>query len=527
MKALTGTGALLRLYLRRDRLVAPVWIVLLGALPLLYAVSFEGLYPTAADRQAFYLGTLSAPAQAALVGPIFGSDLGALVSWRSGLVLALVPLAAILTVVRHTRGEEDAGRTELIGSTAVGRYAGLAAAIALAGGAVATTGMLSSLSLWAFGLPVAGSVAYGASVAVVGIVFVGCAAVSAQVASGARVARGYALGVLAAAFVLRAVGDIGSGTLSWFSPIGWSAQVRPFADERWWPLLLSPAAAAAFCATAFVAASRRDLGSGLRAERRGRVAAAPSLSGPVALAWRLSRGTIVVWTVGLALFGTVVGASTDGIDDQLGSSTAIGDALGKFGGTTLEQSFVAAVLSIVGIMVAAYSVSALLRLHAEEEAGLAEIVLATGVSRIRWLAGHLLLAVLGPAWLLLVVGLTIGLTYGSATGDVSGELPSVVGGALGQLPAVWVVTAIGLALFGAVPRFATVLWAVLGGFVAVGQVGSVVGLPQPWLDLSPFTHVPRLPGAAVEFAPIGWLVVIAIVVGMGGFTAFRQRGIRG
>ncbi|MEK8073805.1 ABC transporter permease [Rhodococcoides navarretei] len=524
---MNGTGALLRLYLRRDRLVAPIWVVLLGALPLLYAVSFEGLYPTAADRQAFYLGTVAVPAQAALVGPIFGSDLGALVSWRAGLMLTLVPLAAILTVVRHTRAEEDAGRTELIGSTAVGRYAGLSAAVLLAGCGVAATGMLSFVSLWVFGLPVVGSLAFGASIFVVGAVFVGCAALAAQVASGARAARGYALGLLAAAFVLRALGDIGSGTLSWFSPIGWSAYVRPFADERWWPLLLSLMAAAAFCAAAFVAATRRDLGSGLRAERRGRVAAVPSLSGPVSLAWRLSRGTTVAWTVGLALFGIAIGSSTDGIGDQLGSSTAISDALGKFGGTTLEQSFVAAVLSMVGIMVAAYSVAALLRLHGEEEAGLAEIALATGISRIRWLTGHLLLAVLGPAWLLLVVGVAVGLTYGSATGDVAGELPSVVGGALIQLPAVWVVTAIGVALFGAVPRFATVLWAILGGFVALGQIGAVVGLPQPWLDLSPFTHVPRLPGAALSLAPIGWLVVTAVGVGIIGSAAFRRRDIRG
>ncbi|OZC73730.1 ABC transporter permease [Rhodococcus sp. 06-462-5] len=524
---MSGTGALLRLYLRRDRLVAPVWIVLLGALPLIYAVSFEGLYPTAADRQAFYLGTLSSPAQAALVGPIFGSDLGALVSWRSGLVLALVPLAAILTVIRHTRGEEDAGRTELIGSTAVGRYAGLTAAIALAGGAVAATGALSTVSLWAFGLPVAGSIAYGASVAVVGIVFVGGAAVAAQVASGARAARGYALGVLAVAFAARAVGDAGSGTLSWFSPIGWSAQVRPFADERWWPMSMSLIVAAMLLTAALAAAERRDLGSGLVAERRGPATAPPSLAGPMALAWRLTRGATVGWTVGIALFGIAIGSSAHDIGGQLGSSAAIGDALEKFGGSTIEQSFIAAVLSIVGVLVAAYSVSALLRLHSEEEAGLAEIVLATGVSRLRWLAGHLVFAVLGPAWLLLFVGVTIGLTYGSATGDIGGELPSAVLGALGQLPAVWVVTAIGMALYGSVPRFATVLWAVLGGFVALGQVGSVVGLPQPWLDLSPFTHVPRLPGATVEFAPIGWLVVIAIVVGIGGFTAFRQRGIRG
>ncbi|MFI8568234.1 ABC transporter permease [Rhodococcus sp. NPDC078407] len=524
---MSGTGALLRLYLRRDRLVLPIWVVLLGALPLLYAVSLEGLYPTAADRQAFYLGTVAVPAQAALVGPIFGSDLGALVAWRSGALLALLPLAAILTVVRHTRGEEDAGRSELVGSTAVGRNAGLTAAVTLAGIGLAATGALSSMSLWAFGLPVAGSIAYGASVIVVGLVFVGCAALAAQVASGARAARGYALGALAAAFVLRAIGDIGSGTVSWFSPIGWSAQVRPFAEERWWPLLLSLVAAAAFGSAAFVAANRRDLGSGLRAERRGRVAAVPSLSGPVALAWRLSRGTVVVWTVGLALFGIAIGSSTDGIGDQLGSSATIGDALGKFGGTTIEESFIAAVLSIIGVIVAAFSVSALLRLHGEEEAGLAEIVLATGISRARWLSGHLLVAVLGPAWLLLVSGLMIGLAYGSAAGNIAGELPAVLGGALGQLPAVWVVTAIGVALLGAVPQFAPFLWAVLVGFVAIGQVGAVVGVDQWVLDLSPFTHSPKLPGGSASALSLSALTAIAVVGAGMGVDRWRRRDVRG
>lgn len=527
MSALVGTGALLRLYLRRDRVVAPLWIVLLGALPLLYAVSIEGLYPTAADRQTFYVGTVAVPAQAALVGPIFGSSLGALVSWRSALMLTLVPLAAILTVVRHTRGDEDAGRTELIGSTVVGRYAGLTAAMLLAGGGVAATALLSSISLSAFGLPLVGSVAFGAAIVVVGGVFVGCAALAAQVAPDARAARGYALGVLAAAFALRAIGDAGSGTLSWLSPIGWSAQVRPFADERWWPMLLSLATAAAFCAAAFVGAKRRDLGSGLRAERRGSVSAAPSLSGPVALAWRLSRGTLALWTVGIALFGITIGSSVDGIGGQIGASTTFNDALEKFGGSTVEQSFIVAVLSGVGILVAAYSVSALLRAHSEEEAGLAEIVLATDVSRLRWLVAHLLFPVLGPVWLLVVLGLTIGAGYGASTGDIAGEIGSVVGGALGQLPAVWVVTALGVALFGAFPGFASAVWAVLAGFVALGQVGAVIGLPQPWLDLSPFTHVPRSLGGIDSLESIGWLLVIAAVVCSAGSAAFVRRDIRG
>jgi ABC-2 type transport system permease protein len=40
---------------------------------------------------------------------------------------------------------------------------------------------------------------------------------------------------------VRAIGDAGPHWLSWLSPLGWMQQLRPFADERWWVLLLAVA----------------------------------------------------------------------------------------------------------------------------------------------------------------------------------------------------------------------------------------------------------------------------------------------
>lgn len=524
---MTGTAGLARLYLRKDRIVLPLWVLVIGLLPLLYAASFDGLYPTAQDRQGFYEATTQIPAQLALVGPIFGSDLGALVTWRSGIVLTLVPLAVVLTVIRHTRVEEDAGRTELLGSTALGRRAGLVAAVVVAVGATTATSALAAVTLVAFGLPVAGSVAFGLSIAAVGTVFAGVAAVAAQVGSGARVARGYALAVLAASFVLRAVGDAGTGTLSWFSPIGWSSQLRAFADERWWVLVLSAATAAVFVASAFVLAGRRDLGSGLVAERLGSATASPMLGGVFGLAWRSHRGSFVAWTVGLGVVALVLGAAADGVGDQLGGSDTISDILDAFGGTTLVQSYLASAISMLGIAAAAYSISSILRAHTDEEASLTEPVLAGSVGRTRWLAGHLLWATVGPAVALLVVGLAAGIPYGLAVGDIGSVLPGVLGGALSQIPAVWVLTAVGVLLFGLAPRYAPAAWGVLAACVLLGQVGAVVGLPQWLLDLSPFTHLPRLPGGSVEVLPIVVLVALACAGCLVGAQAFRRRDLRG
>lgn len=524
---MTGTVGLVRLYIRRDRIVLPLWILLIGLVPLLYAVSFQGLYPTAQDRASFYEATAHTPSELAMIGPIFGSDLGALVSWRAGILLTLAPLAAILTVIRHTRAEEDAGRTELMGSTATSRRAGLAAAMLLAVGGVALTGLLASVALLATGLGVAGSLAFGLGITAVGAVFAGVAATAAQIGSGARLARGYALAVLAVAFVFRALGDAGSGTLSWFSPIGWSAQLRPFADERWWVLALPAVAAAATVVLALELASRRDIGSGLIAERQGPAAAAASLGGVFGLAWRGQRGALLAWTVGLGLIALVLGSAADSVGDQLGDSQAITDALGKFGGTSLVESFLATAISILGIGASAYSISSLLRAHAEEEDGLAEVVLAGALGRNRWLASHAVFAVGGPVAIMCVVGLAAGIPYGLAVGDLGSILPGVLGGALVQLPAIWVLTASTMILFGFVPRFASAAWALLIGCVLLGQVGTVIGLPQVVLDISPFTHLPHLPGGPVSTVPIVWLVLLAVTGGALGALALRSRDLRG
>ncbi|SNT06042.1 ABC transporter permease [Rhodococcoides kyotonense] len=524
---MTGTGRLIRLFLRRDRVVAPLWILAMGLVPLLYAVSFEGLYPTAADREAFYEATLHTPAELALVAPIFGSDLGALVTWRAGLLLTLVPLAAILTIVRHTRAEEDAGRTELIGATAVGHHAGLAAALVVTIGAVVTTAIVATVSLLAAGFAAVGSVAFGAAIAAVGTVFAGVAAVAAQVGSTARLARGYALAVLAVSYVLRAIGDAGSGTLSWLSPIGWSAQLRPFADERWWVLVPSMILAAATIAGSVVLARRRDVGAGLVADRLGRASAPAALDGVFALAWRQHRGVLVAWTLGLGLFALILGSAADSVGEQLGSSQAVTDALADFGGTSLVESYIAAMISIIGIGATAYALSAVLRAHTEEEDAHAEWIVSASVGKVRWLASHLAFAILGSASAMLVVGLAAGLSYGMGVGDVGSVLPGVLAAALVQLPAVWVLVGVAVVLFGVVPAWSTAIWAVLAGCVLLGQVGTVIGLPQAVLDLSPFTHLPHVPGGHVSAAPLLWLVSFALLMVVVGISAFRRRDLRG
>src|SRR6185369_985847 len=97
---MTGTGPLLRLILRRDRFIAPLWTVILSVIPLSYLSTTATLFPDDTSRAAYALGVQSDPAQRGLLGPVFGDSVGALTIWRSGIVLVLVGLASLLTVIR-------------------------------------------------------------------------------------------------------------------------------------------------------------------------------------------------------------------------------------------------------------------------------------------------------------------------------------------------------------------------------------------------------------------------------------------
>jgi len=524
----SGTLSILRLCLRRDRITLPLWVLLLSVpLATVYVGSIEVVYPTEAARAEFAASIMASPAQRALYGQIYSDSVGAVGIWKAGMFHLLVAVAVILTVIRHTRADEETGRTELIDSTAIGRYASLTAALLMSFGASIATGAIGAAGLLSTDIPAAGSLAFGAALTGSGLVFTAVAAVAAQLSPSARFARGVAFAVLGTAFTLRAVGDAGSGALSWVSPLGWSLQVRPYAGDRWWVLMLHLATTAGLTVVAYRLLAGRDVGGGLIAERAGPGTAGRGLRGVAGLTWRLDRGSVIVWTVGLCLYGVLIGSVAHGIGDELGDSTVARDIVARMGGTSaIEQAFLAVAFAMLGMVGAAFGVSLTLRLHQEEAAQRAETTLAGAVSRTRWLASHLVASLAGSAAAMLLAGVAAGLVYGIAADDVGGKLAVVVGTAAVQLPAVWLLSAVTLALFGLAPRITPVAWGVLVGFIALYLIGSLAEFPQWLLDLEPFAHTPRVSGGDFTAVPLLWLLAIDVTLIILGALAFRRRDVR-
>jgi ABC-2 type transport system permease protein len=273
MSTLAGLGGLVRLILRRDRLLLPLWILVLAVQPIQTAAALDQFYATPAALRELYGTILSTPGLLAMLGPAFDATLGALTVWRAGLVFTVVGLASLLTIIRHTRTDEEAGRRELLAATVVGRHAPLAAALLVTFAADLLLGAVVAAGMIRLGLPATGSVAYGLSIAAAGWMFVTVGAVAAQLTEGAGGARGIALGALGLAYLLRAAGDTagsdsGLGWLSWLSPIGWTQQTRPYAGERWWVLGLAVTFVVVLATVAFALLVRRDVGAGSARPRR-------------------------------------------------------------------------------------------------------------------------------------------------------------------------------------------------------------------------------------------------------------------
>ena len=531
MNGFTGTGALIRLILRRDRFLLLACVVLPALLAVTEAATFNHLYPTAALRQVIASEFASSPAEVALLGPIYAPTIGGLTAWRWSMFNALlVGLGSLLFVIRHTRTEEEAGQFELLGSTVVGHNAALSASMIVTLSADLVIGALVTCGLIGVGLPITGSVALGLSAAAIGWTFAAVAGVAAQLTESAGAAKGIAIVVLGLSYLLRAIGDMnehgGMYWLSRLSPIGWMSLIRPFADERWWIFVLFISLVIVLTAAAFAISSRRDMGAGILRPRPGPAVASPRLRSPLALAWRLHRGTLLAWTAGFAVYGAMSGGFAKTASDQLAGNLQLKNLLAQMGGSSrLSDGFLTLFLTLFCQVAAIYAIMATLQMQSEETEGRLDPVLATPVSRLRWATSYVLLAAVGTAIVLAAFSLPAGLTYGLSIGNVVYELPRVLAAAMAYLPAIWVMAGIAVALYGLMPRFTFVSWGALLGIILIELLGKILQVNQSILNISPFTHVPKVLVGEVSVMPLIWLAVAAFALTVIGLIGLRRRSI--
>jgi ABC-2 type transport system permease protein len=528
MNGLTGTGALMRLALRRDRVLLPVSILVLVIFVAGSAQATIELYPDTATAMGAMGSIITNPALVAMYGPLTSPTLDAFAVFKTILLGAVfLCLLAYIVVRRHTRTEEEEGRLELLGAGVIGRRAPLAAAVALGTGAVLITGLLTAIASIQVGLDRTGSVALGIAWVTVGLTWVGVTALAAQIAETARGTATISLGALGVAFLVRAIGDTADegsplSALTWLSPLGWGEKVAPYGANRLWPLALGVAAYVVLVGAAFRLLERRDLGAGVLPPRPG--PARGSMGTVEALTARLARGTVTGWLVTAVVLGSVVGSIAGNVESMLDSPETV-DMLRKMGGGagTLVDIFFAAELHFAAVAIAAMGISLVTRMRSEETSLRAEPVLATPVTRIRWAGAHVGVAVIATTVVMALVGVAAGVMDSSRSGNLAGSVGRLVAASLVTLPAIWVCVGVAAVLVGFFPRYTGLAWAFLIGFLLIGEFGAILDLPGWVQNLSPFAHIPDMPARDLEMVPVLALAAVAVALVVAGVSALRHR----
>lgn len=529
MSTFTGTGTMLRLALRRDRIRLPLWILGLVVLAGYSAAELELAYPTTENLHGL-AAFVQGPAGTMLTGPGYGladpTHAAAFAAIYALYVLIVAALMSALTVVRHTRAEEETGRAELIRSTPTGRHSQMAAALILTVGANLVAAIVVAAVLTAT-FDAAGSILFGAGVAAVGLAFAGIAAVAAQITEHARSATGLSVAAVGAALILRGIGDTltpQGDAVSWLSPFAWAQQTRVFVDPRWWPLAWCLLVLVIGTTVALALQDRRDTGAGLLQPRPGSPDASSLLSGPFALTLRLERSALLAWIGAVGVTALLCGALANAVEASAADLPEL--AIRALGGDSAQllDGFLATMIFVDAILAACYGVAAIHRLTVEESAGRTEVVQATAISRLRWMGSGLAAGLLGSALVLLAAGIGLGVSAAAALGDPA-RIGQSIGAHLSYLPAVAVVLAVAAIGYGLRPGWVAIAWVVVGGSMVLGSFGQVLQLPTSVTGLSPFEHVARMPSVPFDPGPLVVLTALALVGAAAGLAAYRRRDL--
>lgn len=525
MNALAGGRPLLAVTLRQNaRSIAP-WVVGVAALSGSSILAYDVIFTDVEQRAGLARTLGSNPALALVFGPardLLSAD--GFNAWRSGVLGAFIAaLMAIILVVRTSRADEDSGQAELIASGVLSRPARLTVSVVTACLASLGVGVLSFVVTIALGGGISTTLILAGCFTASGLMFMGVAAVTAQLASEAGAATGLAMAALGVSYLIRGFVDSSdsAGWAHWLSPLGWLQQTKPATENNPWPLLAALGLAACLTLAAFALQARRDFGQGLIATRGGpeRAGYAGSIWG---LAVKLNRGSLTTWLVAFIAIGVVFGDLVSSVTSVIGSNPAFARLAAAGGGSSLTFGFIVTILQLAGLIGAVFGVQVVMRVHAEETSERVEPLLAGALHRSTYLASNATIAFLGPTIVYLVGGTAIAVIAQTSQTSSFGD---VISQTLVTVPAIWVLIALALAAVGAQPAVRVVGWlGVVVSFVLT-LLGPTFRLPGWALGISPLHHVPNVTVHSPDWAGLVALIAVAAALTIIAFTGYQRRDI--
>jgi ABC-2 type transport system permease protein len=514
---------------------ALIWGAIFGLMAWVEVTQFGKEYPTAAARAMLVKTMGSNIGLQALFGPSPQIDTagGYMAAHAVGIFGVIIGgVWGLLAATRLLRGEEEAGRWELVlaGQTtrrraAAGAVAGLGAGLLTMWAVTAAAYVLVGLSADARFAVSASVFAATATVAAAGM-FLAIGALCSQLAATRRRAAGLAAAIFGVAYLLRVVAYSGATLrwLRWASPLGWADELRPLIGSH--PLLLIPIAVtiAVLTALTIILAGRRDVGASVLPAHDTAAARTRLLTSPLGLAVRLNRGAVLGWSAGLAAGGFIMGVIVKGTE-QLWANQS-GSIFARLAGTTGGAIFLGIIFLLFAGLITMAAGAQVAATREEEAEGYLDHLLARPVTRASWLAGRFAVSAAGLA----IAGAVTGLfTWaGAAATGASLSFATLLAAGVNIVPAGIFVLGAGTLVHGLAPRFAVVAaYSLVAWSFLLEIVGASLGLSHWLLDTSVLHHIARAPAAPVQWDMAAILTAIGVAAALAGALAFTRRDLKG
>lgn len=530
---LARTGYLTSIFLRRDRFAIAGW--LLGIVGGVAAGASKILGLSGSSKQITALVTaLDTPSMAALFGPISKAHAhtsGAV--FAASMVVFISLLMAIMNIffaIRNTRAQEDNGVLEMVQAHSVGRQSSLLATVyelLLVNG---LTIILVGMTLQSFqmsGTSVLGDWLFAIGTGLFGALFGTFALLLSQFASNARGATMMSYGLLGLLYIARAMTDVSNVKLNWWTVFGWVEKIDIYGQNRLAPIWNMPGLAVIILVVTFVISAKRDIGSGILSDRRGRARASQLLAGPIALVFRLERSSMIAWIVGLGIYGLSMGTLFDTVGDMMKNSPMVSKMLGPAAadavGRTSTLQFAAMMSVIIGIGASVPAIATMLRLNRDEQKGWLESIHARSTSRFHLFISYTIVSVV--AGLLTLFAGTFGMALGSQSAKRTFEISRIMRSFWSFTPAVLVVIGVVAVLIGLIGRYQQVAWVIPIYAVVSIYLGGLLNFPAWTRKLTPFGWIAKVPLKTVQWGQVSELVGLSLGLILVGYLLYKRRDL--
>ncbi|WP_285601823.1 hypothetical protein [Kineosporia sp. NBRC 101731] len=452
--------------------------------------------------------------------------------WRSGTVLACILGAwAILATTRITRGQEEAGRWDLLLSGRVPlpavlvRHFAVIAAVPLASG----TAVAAVLSAWSPSNS-AGALIHGTGLICLGLFAAATGALTAQIFPTRAAASGVAVAVLGTALLARMVasGIDALAWLLWLSPFGLLEISAPYERNRPLPLMLLTAATIALYLAALRAAASRDVGSGLLSAPAGHPPRLQLLTSVEAFAVRRLLAPLAAWTAGVGAYFLLVGLTITSLTDFLADNQAFANAAAQAGYSGLETAdgLTATLFALLALPVSAFTAARLAAFTTAESHRHLTLLAAGPTSRLRMLGAEAAATTAGVVTLLAVAA--VSMWFGVTVTGGRYSLAAAISGTYNMLPIVLLSLGAGLLAVGLAPTTVMLAGSIpaTGGYL-LKVIADSTGAPAWITAISPYTHLAAVPLAGVNWSGAVVMAGAAGMLGAAGARAYQRRDLAG